>query len=53
MKLGLSLVGNFYIVCGLLQNARTFLYENKVLEYFDLEPMTIQVEPMTPQEYFQ
>lgn len=46
MKICLSSIGKSYLVCGLMQNARTCLYGNKVSEYFDFEPMTLQ-------EYFQ
>ena len=45
-KIGLSAVGKVYVVCALLQNARACMYGNKVSEYFDIEPPTLQ-------EYFQ
>ena len=46
LKVGLRSVGKIYLVCGLLQNARTCLYGNKVSEYFEMDPMTLE-------EYFQ
>ena len=46
LKVGLSSVGKIYLVCGLLQNARTCLYGNKVSEYFEMVLMTLE-------EYFQ
>ena len=45
-KIGLNAVGKVYVVCALLQNARACMYGNKVSEYFDIEPPTLQ-------EYFQ
>ena len=41
-KIGLSAVRKVYIVCALLQNARACMYGNKVSEYFDIEPPTLQ-----------
>ena len=38
MKIGLSAIWKTYFVCGLLQNARTCLYGNKVSEYFNIGP---------------
>ena len=46
LKVGLSSIGKICLVCGLLQNVKTCLYGNKVLEYFDMDPMTLV-------EYFQ
>ena len=46
LKVGLISIGKVYFVCGLLQNARTCLYGNKVSEYFEMDPMTLE-------EYFQ
>ena len=46
LKVGLSSIGKIYLVCGLLQNARTCLYGNKVSEYFEMDPITLE-------EYFQ
>ena len=46
LKVGLSSVGKIYLVCGLLQSARTCLYGNKVSEYFEMVLMTLE-------EYFQ
>ena len=36
LKIGLSLVGKLYIVCALLHNARTILYENTAPQYSDI-----------------
>ena len=46
LKLQLSAVGKMYLVCALIQNARTCLYGNTTSKYFDLEPITLD-------EYFQ
>lgn len=46
MKIGLSAIGKFYLISALLENARTCLYGNKVSEFFELDPPTLQ-------EYFQ
>lgn len=46
LKIGLSPVGKIYLVCALLQNARTCLYGNMVSEFFDVAPPSLQ-------EYFQ
>lgn len=46
LKVGLSAVGKMYLVCALLENARTCLYGNIVSEFFDVTPPTLQ-------EYFQ
>ena len=46
LKVGSSSIGKICFVCGLLQNARTRLYGNKVLEYFEMNPMALE-------EYFQ
>ena len=46
LKVGLSSIGKIYLVCGLLPNARTCLYGNKVSEYFEMDPITLE-------EYFQ
>lgn len=46
MKIGLSPVGKLYVVCALLENARTCLYGNIVSSFFNLDPPTIH-------EYFQ
>ena len=45
MKLNLSAIGEMYIICALLENARTCLYGNIVSTYFKLAPLS-------PQEYF-
>ena len=46
LKVGLSSVGKFYLVCALLENARTCLYGNIASEFFGLSPPTLE-------EYFQ
>lgn len=46
MKIGLSPVGKLYVVCALLENARTCVYGNNVSSFFNLDPPTIH-------EYFQ
>ena len=46
LKIGLSLIGTMYSVCGLLRNAITCFYGSATSDYFDLQPPTIQ-------EYFQ
>ena len=46
MKIGLNPVGKLYVVCALLENARTCLYGNIVSLFFNLDPPTIH-------EYFQ
>ena len=40
-SLTLSPVGKIYIVCAILQNALTCLYNNPVSEYFELTPPTL------------
>ena len=46
LKIGLSAVGKFFLVCGLLQNGHTCLYGNNVSEYFNILPPSLG-------EYFQ
>ena len=46
LKIGLSAVGKFFLVSGLLQNAHTCLYGNLVSEYFNMQPPTLE-------DYFQ
>ena len=41
-KVGLSSIVKIYLVCGLLQNARTCMYGNTVAEYFEMDPMTLE-----------
>ena len=41
-KIGLSAVGKMYIVCAVLRNALTCLYNNQTSYYFNLEPPTLQ-----------
>ena len=38
LKIGLSAVGKFYIVCALLRNAMTCLYGNSTSKFFDVQP---------------
>ena len=38
LKIGLSTVGEMYIVGALLHNARTILYGNTTSQYFDINP---------------
>ena len=38
LKIRLSAVGKMYIVCGLLTNARTCLYQSVTSSYFGLDP---------------
>ncbi|XP_066913329.1 uncharacterized protein [Clytia hemisphaerica] len=47
LKLGLSPIGKMYLVCGLLHNARTILYDNTTAKYFNY------VEKPTLENYFQ
>ena len=42
LKIGLSSVGKMYIVCAILRNALTCLYQNQTSYYFNLEPPTLQ-----------
>ena len=42
LKIGLSQVGKIYIVCAILRNALTCMYENSAAEFFDLDPPTLQ-----------
>ena len=41
LKFKLSAVGKMYLVCALMQNARTCLYGNTTSKYFDLPPVLI------------
>ena len=38
LKIGLSAVGKMYLVCAILQNARTILYKSVTSEYFRIDP---------------
>ena len=38
LKIGLSAVGKMYLVCAILQNARTILYKSVTSEYFGIDP---------------
>ena len=46
LKVQLSAVGKMYIVCTLMQNARSCLYGSSTSDYFGIKPLTIY-------EYFQ
>lgn len=41
LKIGLSQIGKMYIVCAILQNARTCLYLNSTSKFFGLDPPTL------------
>ena len=41
LKIGLSSIGKMYIVCAILQNARTCLYGNCTSNYFQLDPPSL------------
>jgi len=42
LKIQLSSVGKYYIVCAIFRNALTCLYGNYTSTFFDLEPPTLQ-----------
>lgn len=42
LKIGLSSIGKMYVICALLRNALTCLYENETSEYFGLQPPQLQ-----------
>lgn len=42
LKIGLSSIGQMYIVCAILRNGLTCLYGNQTADYFGMEPPTIQ-----------
>ena len=42
LKIGLSSIGNMYIVCALLRNALRYLYGNTTSEFFELDPLTLE-----------
>jgi len=46
LKIGLSPVGKYFLVCGLLHNARACLYSNLVSDYFGIDPPNLR-------DYFQ
>ena len=46
LRVNMSAVGKFYIVCALLENAHTCLYGNIVSEKFGIQPPSLR-------EYFQ
>ena len=42
LKIELSAVGKMYIICALLQNARSCFYGNSTSSFFDCNPPSIQ-----------
>jgi hypothetical protein len=42
LKIGLSSIGQMYVVCAILRNALTCLYHNQTSDFFDIEPPTLQ-----------
>ena len=42
LKLGLSSVGQMYMVCSIMQNALSCMYGNQTSEYFGWDPPSIQ-----------
>ena len=42
LKIGLSPVGNMYIVCALIANARTCLYKSQASDYFRINPPILE-----------
>ena len=42
LRIGLSQVGEMYIVCAILRNALTCLYSNTTAEYFGVDPPSLQ-----------
>ena len=42
LKIQLSAVGKMYIICALLQNARSCFYGNSTSLFFDCNPPSIQ-----------
>ena len=42
LKIGMSSVGKMYLVCALLHNAITCLYENSTAEFFGLNPPSLE-----------
>ena len=40
LKIGLSYVGRIYLVYGILENAKIFLYANKADDVFETNPIT-------------
>ena len=42
LKIQLSSVGKYYIVCAIFRNAMTCFYGNHTSKFFDLEPPTLQ-----------
>ena len=41
LKINLSSVGKIYLICGVLGNAKTCLYGNKVADFFEINPITV------------
>ena len=42
LKIGLSPVGKMYIVCALLRNAHSCLYQSSTSKFFGIDPPQIQ-----------
>ena len=42
LKVGLSAVGKMYIVCALLRNAHTCIYQSSTSKFFGLNPPALQ-----------
>lgn len=42
LKIELSSVGKYYIVCAILRNAMTCLYHNQTSKFFNMDPPTLQ-----------
>jgi len=42
LKIGLSPIGKMYLVCGLLHNARTILYESVTSKYFNVDRPSLE-----------
>ena len=42
LKIGLNAVGKMYVTCAPMQNARSILYGSATLEYFGLNPPTLE-----------
>ena len=43
-EIGLNAIRKYYVVCGLLHNARVCCYDNVSSDYFGLQPQTISLE---------
>ena len=42
LKIGLSSVGKVYVICALFRNGLTCLYGNNTVDFFNLDPPTLQ-----------